>query len=135
MNFIFCKLKKPQKTWISFFASLKNVKKHEFHFLQASKAQKTWISFFASLKNLKKKSEHTILVHKEEDEVSNKDILMLTLLGVADGYAPYAPLCGIAYFTHTVYHDYSIYMQIVITIVCNLLFWIFISFISKIFFS
>ena len=81
MNFIFCKLKKPQK-----------------------------------------KSEHTILVHKEEDEVSNKDILMLTLLGVADGYAPYAPLCGIAYFTHTVYHDYSIYMQIVVTIVCNLLF-------------
>ena len=35
-NFIFfCKLKKPQRTWISFFASLKNVKKHEFHFLQA----------------------------------------------------------------------------------------------------
>ena len=40
MNFIFCKLKKPQKTWISFFASLKNFKK-------------TWISFFASLKKLK----------------------------------------------------------------------------------
>ena len=33
--FFFCKLKKPQKTWISFFASLKNLKKHEFHFLQA----------------------------------------------------------------------------------------------------
>ena len=32
MNFIFCKLEKPQKTWISFFASLKNLKKHEFHF-------------------------------------------------------------------------------------------------------
>lgn len=66
-----------------------------------------------------KKSEHTILVHKEEDEVSNKDILMLTLLGIADGYAPYAPLCGIVYFTHTVYHNYSIYMQIVVTIVCT----------------
>ena len=32
---IFCKLKKTQKTWISFFAGLKNLKKHEFHFLQA----------------------------------------------------------------------------------------------------
>ena len=32
MNFIFCKLKKPQKTWISFFASWKNLKKHAFHF-------------------------------------------------------------------------------------------------------
>ena len=32
MNFIFCKLKKPQKTWTSFFANLKNLKKHEFHF-------------------------------------------------------------------------------------------------------
>ena len=31
MNFIFCKLKKPQKTCISFFASLKNLKKREFH--------------------------------------------------------------------------------------------------------
>ena len=39
---IFCKLKKTQKTWISFFAGLKNLKKHEFHFF-----------FFASLKNLK----------------------------------------------------------------------------------
>ena len=41
MNFIFCKLNKPQKTWISFFASLKILKK-------------TWISVFASLKNVKK---------------------------------------------------------------------------------
>ena len=39
-----------------FFASLKNRKKHEFHFLQAQKVkkpEKTWISFFASLKNFK----------------------------------------------------------------------------------
>ena len=45
MNFIFCKLKKPQKTWTSFFASLKNMnlifckiknlKKYEIHLLQA----------------------------------------------------------------------------------------------------
>ena len=34
MNFIFCKLKKPQKTWISFFASSK-----------VKKTQKTWIKF------------------------------------------------------------------------------------------
>ena len=40
MNCIFCKLKKPRKTWISIFASLK-------------KPQKTWISFFASLKTSK----------------------------------------------------------------------------------
>ena len=40
MNFIFCKLKKTQKDRISFFASLKNLKKHEFHFLQAKKLQK-----------------------------------------------------------------------------------------------
>ena len=33
MNFIFCKLKKPQKTWISFFASLKKaVAVAEMHF-------------------------------------------------------------------------------------------------------
>ena len=56
MNFISCKLKKPEKRRISFFfaslkklkkdefhffASLKNLKKHEFHFLQAKKTQKT----------------------------------------------------------------------------------------------
>ena len=35
MGFIFCKLEKAQKTWISCFASLKNLKKHEFHVLQA----------------------------------------------------------------------------------------------------
>ena len=41
MNFIFCKLKKPQKTWISFFASLKNLKKYEFHFCKLKKTQKS----------------------------------------------------------------------------------------------
>ena len=60
MNFMFCKLEKAQKTWISFFASLKNVKRREFHFFESfksskslnlifcklEKAQKTWISFF-----------------------------------------------------------------------------------------
>ena len=71
---IFCKLKKHQKAWMSFFASLKtsknmnfiffffaslkNLKKPEFHFLQASKTQKTCISFFASLKKLKKHEFH-----------------------------------------------------------------------------
>ena len=45
MNFIFCKLKKPQKTWISFFCKLK-------------KPKKTWISFFATLKNFKKYEFH-----------------------------------------------------------------------------
>ena len=62
MNFIFfffCKLKKPQKTWISFFTSLlKTSKKHEFHFCKLKKPQKTWISFLASLKNLKKHQFH-----------------------------------------------------------------------------
>ena len=43
MNLIFCKLKKSQKTWIKFFASLKELKKHGFNFLQAKKAQKVWI--------------------------------------------------------------------------------------------
>ena len=78
---IFCKLKKAQKTWISFFASLKKLKKRGFHFASLKcgkhmdlifckpkkcsknmdlifrkfkKAQKTWIEFFASLKKLKK---------------------------------------------------------------------------------
>ena len=48
MNLIFCKLIKPQKAWIEFFASLqklksmdlifaslKKLKTHEFNFLQA----------------------------------------------------------------------------------------------------
>ena len=88
MNFIFCKLEKPQKTGISVFASLKNLKKYEFHFfffcklekpqktwisffasflktwisfLQAKNHQKTWIAFFASLKNLKKHEFHFML--------------------------------------------------------------------------
>ena len=51
MNFIFCKLEMPQKTW-------KNLKKHEFHFFASLKTSKTWISFFASLKKLKKHEFH-----------------------------------------------------------------------------
>ena len=44
MDLIFCKLKKAQKTWIQFFASLKNLKKHGFNFFcKLKKAQKTWI--------------------------------------------------------------------------------------------
>ena len=81
--FIFCKFKKHQKTWISFseslktsknFASLKSLKKHEFHFFKLKKPQKhmnfifcklkkpqkTWISFFASLTNLKKHEFHLL---------------------------------------------------------------------------
>ena len=42
MNFIFCKLEKPQKTWISFFASLNNLKKMNFIFYKLKKLQKTW---------------------------------------------------------------------------------------------
>ena len=45
MNFIFCKLKKPQKTWISFFASLKTSKNMNFIFYKLKKPQKTWISW------------------------------------------------------------------------------------------
>ena len=50
MNFIFCKLKKPQKTWISFFASLKNLKNINFIFwrVQFKDTSKTWISFFSA---------------------------------------------------------------------------------------
>ena len=58
MNFIFCKLKKTQKTWISFFESLKNSKNMNFIFWKLKKPQKTWISFFESLKNLKKHEFH-----------------------------------------------------------------------------
>ena len=43
MSFIFCKLKKHQKTWFSSFASLKKFKKHEFNFLQ--KLQKHEFNF------------------------------------------------------------------------------------------
>ena len=43
MNFIFCKLKKPQKTWISIFASLKTSKNMHFSFCKLKKTQKTWI--------------------------------------------------------------------------------------------
>ena len=47
MNFIFCKLKKPQKTWISFFASLKTSKNMNLiFFCKLTNSQKTWISFF-----------------------------------------------------------------------------------------
>ena len=50
MNLIFCKLKKPQNTWIWSFASLKKLKKHDFYLLQAKKALKTWISFLQAKK-------------------------------------------------------------------------------------
>ena len=46
MTLIFCMLKKSQKTWIYFFATLKRLKQHEFNSLKANKAQKTWIQFF-----------------------------------------------------------------------------------------
>ena len=49
MNFIFCKLKKPQKTWISFFASLKTSKNINCIFCKIKKPQRTWISFQYSL--------------------------------------------------------------------------------------
>ena len=41
MNFIFCKLQKPQTKNMNFnFTKLKKLQKHEFHFLQAQKTQK-----------------------------------------------------------------------------------------------
>ena len=43
MNFIFCEIKKAQKTWTEFFASLKKLKKHGFNFYKLKKAQKAWI--------------------------------------------------------------------------------------------
>ena len=71
MNFIFCKLRKPQKTWISFFCklkepqkiwitffgSLKTSKNMNFIFYKLKKPQKRWISFFANFtgKNQKHK--------------------------------------------------------------------------------
>eukprot|EP00493_Phyllostaurus_siculus_P022362 UN22694 len=39
MIFIFCKLK-TSKTWISFFVSLQNFKKRDFHLLQDEKPLK-----------------------------------------------------------------------------------------------
>ena len=66
MDFIFCKLAKRQKTGISFFASLQNLKKHVFHLLQAKKAQKTWILFFACLQNLKKHGFHLLQAKKTQ---------------------------------------------------------------------
>jgi len=53
------------------------------------------------------------------EKVLPLDLIMLTLLGFAAGFAPYAPLCGISYFTHAVYHDYSIYMHVVVAILCT----------------
>ena len=70
MDLIFCKLAKPQKTWISFFASLQNLKKHDFHLLQAKKPLKTWISFFASLQNLKKHGFHFLQAQKTNRRVN-----------------------------------------------------------------
>ena len=52
-DLIFCKLKKTQK-YMDFFKSFKTLKEHPFTCLQAEKkAQKSWISFFASLKTSK----------------------------------------------------------------------------------
>ena len=43
MDLIFCKLEKAKNHEFRFFffSSLKNLKKHEIHFLQAKKPQKT----------------------------------------------------------------------------------------------
>ena len=60
MTLIFWKLKKAQKAWICFFASLKNLKKHVFNFLQALKSSKNMHFIFASLK------EHGFNFYAEE---------------------------------------------------------------------
>ena len=64
MNFIFCKLKKLQKNmnFFIFFASLKNLKKHEFHFFASLKVNSKNMNFiFCKLKNLKKHEFHFFL--------------------------------------------------------------------------
>ena len=43
MDLIFWKLKKAQKAWIQFFASLKKLKKMNLIFCKLKKAQKIWI--------------------------------------------------------------------------------------------
>ena len=55
MDWILCKFKKAQKTWIWCFTSTKKLKKHDFNFLQASKSSKfTHLIFLQALKKLKK---------------------------------------------------------------------------------
>ena len=63
MNFIFCKLQKPQK--------------HESHFLQDKKTQKTCILCFASLQNLKKHVFH-FLQAKKDGSVSPAELIFET---------------------------------------------------------
>ena len=53
MNFIFCKLKNSQKTWISFFASLKTWKSRNLIFASLKTSKKMKFLCFASLKKLK----------------------------------------------------------------------------------
>ena len=68
MNFIFCELKKAQKTWIGFFTSLKKLQKHGCNFFQKNarakkarihsfgigmKVQKIRIQFFCKLQMLR----------------------------------------------------------------------------------
>ena len=48
MNFIFASLKNFKKHEFHFFASLKNLKKHEFIFGTLENTQETWIPFFES---------------------------------------------------------------------------------------
>ena len=60
-------LKQAQKTWIEFFANLKKLKKHEFHFLQSKRPQKNMNLIFAGLKifcKLQKASSKNINVVK-----------------------------------------------------------------------
>ena len=55
------KLKKHAFYFILFFfASLKKLRKHGFNFRKLKKAQKTWISFCARLKKLKKHRFHFV---------------------------------------------------------------------------
>ena len=55
MNFIFCKLKKLQKTWISFFCKLKKLQKTwiSFFFFKLKKAKKCELNFLKAWKNSK----------------------------------------------------------------------------------
>ena len=65
MNSDVCKMKKAQKTWICFLASLKKLK-HEFNFLLAKRSPKIMEIIFSSLKKLKNYGEMLLQVEKAE---------------------------------------------------------------------
>ena len=69
MNFIFCKLKKPQKILISFFATLKNLTKHELHFAQALCANFSFKNGFNENEVLRVLDQHFILIQEKTTHI------------------------------------------------------------------